>query len=77
MSSAAYYREIDGLRAVSVILILLFHLQFYTVSGGFVGVDGFFVISGFLITRLILRELDGGQFSFRALRLKMGNRSTP
>lgn len=77
MGSPAYRSEIDGLRAVSVLLILLFHLQFPFVTGGFVGVDVFFVISGFLITNIILRELDGGEFSFRRFYLRRFARIVP
>ncbi len=65
MSGPAYRGEIDGLRAISVLLIIFFHLDIATFSGGFVGVDIFFVISGFLITRAIVDDLDGGTFSFR------------
>jgi peptidoglycan/LPS O-acetylase OafA/YrhL len=62
MNAIDYRPDIDGLRAVAVSLVLLFHagLGF---SGGFIGVDVFFVISGFLITQLIRRELDRGTFA--------------
>jgi len=59
-----YRPEIDGLRAVAVLSVILFHADFAWASGGFVGVDVFFVISGFLITSLILREREEGSFSF-------------
>jgi len=58
-----YRREIDGLRAVAVIPVILFHAGFKTFSGGFVGVDVFFVISGYLITSIILKEKYLGTFS--------------
>jgi peptidoglycan/LPS O-acetylase OafA/YrhL len=58
-----YRREIDGLRAVAVLPVILFHAGFETFSGGFVGVDVFFVISGYLITTIILAELEQGKFS--------------
>jgi peptidoglycan/LPS O-acetylase OafA/YrhL len=58
-----YRREIDGLRALAVIPIILFHAGFDTFSGGFVGVDVFFVISGYLITSIILSEREAGTFS--------------
>lgn len=63
MASISYRPEIDGLRALAVIPVVLFHAGFTTFSGGFVGVDVFFVISGFLITSIILRELESGTFS--------------
>jgi peptidoglycan/LPS O-acetylase OafA/YrhL len=58
-----YRREIDGLRALAVMPVILFHAGFETFSGGFVGVDVFFVISGYLITTIILSELAQGKFS--------------
>jgi peptidoglycan/LPS O-acetylase OafA/YrhL len=58
-----YRREIDGLRALAVLSVVLFHAGFETFSGGFVGVDVFFVISGYLITTIILAELEQGKFS--------------
>jgi len=60
----AYRPEVDGLRAVAVLVVLLFHAGVRGFRGGYVGVDVFFVISGYLITRLILGELDGGRFTF-------------
>lgn len=61
---AVHYRpEIDGLRALAVLPVMLFHAGFALFSGGFVGVDIFFVISGYLITAIILAELQAGRFS--------------
>ena len=53
----AYRPEIDGLRAIAVVSVILFHAGFTALSGGFVGVDIFFVISGYLITHILLQEL--------------------
>lgn len=58
-----YRKEIDGLRALAVLPVILFHAGFETFSGGFVGVDVFFAISGYLITTIILAELEQGKFS--------------
>lgn len=62
-SKSAYRADVDGLRAVAVLVILLFHAEIAPFAGGFVGVDIFFVISGYLITRLILADMDRGGFS--------------
>ena len=58
-----YRKEIDGLRALAVIPVILFHAGFDIFSGGFIGVDIFFVISGYLITSLILQEKINKKFS--------------
>lgn len=58
-----YRPEIDGLRAVAVLSVIFFHAGFSLFPGGYVGVDIFFVISGFLITKIILRDLQSGSFS--------------
>ncbi|SSW69703.1 O-acetyltransferase OatA [Achromobacter veterisilvae] len=62
----AYRRELDGLRAIAVLTVLFFHAGFSAFPGGFVGVDIFFVLSGYLIVSLISEEMLGGTFSFRA-----------
>ncbi len=63
-SMIVYRPEIDGLRAVAVLGVLLFHAGFPAFSGGYAGVDVFFVISGYLITRNILIRMDHGEFSY-------------
>ena len=63
MTRAMQYRaDIDGLRSLAIVPIVLFHAGFSLFSGGFVGVDIFFVISGYLITSIIAKEIGGGQF---------------
>ena len=57
-----YRFEIDGLRAIAVIPVILFHAGFDLFSGGFVGVDIFFVISGYLITNIIINDLENNNF---------------
>lgn len=58
-----YRREIDGIRALAVIPVILFHAGFSLFSGGYVGVDVFFVISGYLITGIVMTEVARGTFS--------------
>ena len=66
MRRALSYRpDIDSLRALAVAAVVLFHYRVPGFSGGFVGVDVFFVISGYLITGLILKEMGEGRFSLR------------
>lgn len=65
MQAVRYRPEIDGLRAVAVLSVIIFHLNNRWLPGGFLGVDIFFVISGFLITGIILSEIQDGSFSFR------------
>lgn len=62
--AVGYRPEVDGLRAVAILPVVLFHAGVLGFEGGYVGVDVFFVISGYLITCLIQRELDRGDFSF-------------
>ena len=57
-----YRNEIDGLRAIAVIPVMLFHANIPFMSGGYVGVDIFFVISGYLITGIIINETENKSF---------------
>lgn len=78
MSNTEYRPDIDGLRALAVLTVLFFHLDVAGFGGGFVGVDVFFVISGFLITRLIRAEVDRtGSFSFSNFYIRRARRLFP
>lgn len=72
-----YRPEIDGLRAVAVIPVIFFHAGFGLFTGGYVGVDIFFVISGYLITTIIITEKLRGAFSIRAFYERRARRILP
>ena len=72
-----YRREIDGLRALAVLSVVFYHAGFKLFSGGFVGVDVFFVISGYLIASLILREQATGRFSLTTFYERRARRILP
>ncbi len=72
-----YRREIDGLRALAVAAVILFHAGVAPFGGGFVGVDVFFVISGYLITTLILSERAAGRFSLAGFYERRARRILP
>ena len=72
-----FRQDISGLRALAVIGVMLFHAGFDFIPGGFVGVDVFFVISGFLITQLIKREYEQNNFSFQKFYLRRFRRLFP
>lgn len=72
-----YRREIDGLRSLAVVPVVLFHAGFTQFSGGYVGVDVFFVISGYLITGLLLADLRADRFSLIAFYERRARRILP
>lgn len=72
-----YRADIDGLRAVAIISVILYHFSIEGFDAGFLGVDVFFVISGFLITTQIHREIASGDFSFRRFWLRRARRILP
>ena len=72
-----YIKPLDGLRAVAVLAVLLFHLDIVVFEGGFIGVDVFFVISGFLITKNIVGDINSGSFSFSQFYIKRVARLFP
>lgn len=73
----AYRPDIDGLRAVAVLSVLFFHAFPSVLPGGFVGVDVFFVISGYLISSIVFRGLELGKFSFAEFYSKRIKRIFP
>lgn len=78
MNKLKYRSDIDGLRAIAIISVLIFHLDATYLSGGFVGVDIFFVISGFLITGIIKNEIEStGSFSFKNFYIRRIRRLFP
>ncbi|MCX6955512.1 MAG: acyltransferase family protein [Verrucomicrobia bacterium] len=72
-----YLAPLDGLRAVAILAVLLFHVWPAALRGGFVGVDVFFVLSGYLIAALIRRDLETGEFSLKAFYLRRIQRLLP
>lgn len=75
--SLNYRREIDGLRAIAVVPVVLFHAGFPALEGGFLGVDVFFVISGYLITGILLDELQADRFSLAGFYERRARRILP
>lgn len=72
-----YRPEIDGLRAIAVTAVILFHSQLIAVPGGFVGVDIFFVLSGYLISTLLLQDMAAGTYSLRGFYARRVRRIAP
>lgn len=72
-----YRADIDGLRTVAVLSVFLFHIDFSWLPGGYTGVDIFFVISGFLITRIIASDIERGTFSLRWFYVRRIRRILP
>lgn len=77
INSPKYRPDLDGLRAIAIILVILTHAFPSTFSGGFIGVDIFFVISGFLISGILYRQIDNGSFSFWDFYAKRARRIFP
>lgn len=72
-----YRAEIDGLRALAVIPVILFHAGFELFSGGFVGVDVFYVISGYLITTILIEDIEDRRFSIARFYERRARRILP
>jgi peptidoglycan/LPS O-acetylase OafA/YrhL len=76
-SASSYRPDIDGLRAIAVLAVILFHIDKRLIPGGFVGVDVFFVISGFLISRGIFQGIESGSFSLAEFYRRRVKRIAP
>lgn len=72
-----YRREIDGLRAIAVVAVMLYHASVPFVTGGYIGVDVFFVISGFLITGILVRQYDTGTLKLADFWIRRAKRILP
>jgi peptidoglycan/LPS O-acetylase OafA/YrhL len=72
-----YRREIDGLRTVAVIPVIIFHLGYRFLKGGYMGVDVFFVISGYLITKILTDDIVNGNFSMFRFWIRRVKRLLP
>ena len=72
-----YRKDVDGLRAIAVILVILSHFKVPFFEGGYIGVDIFFVISGFVITKVILSQKLSGEFSLKQFYIKRIKRLAP
>jgi peptidoglycan/LPS O-acetylase OafA/YrhL len=77
LAHTEYRRDIDGLRALAVLCVVYFHAFPEKLAGGFIGVDIFFVISGYLITRIISNDVDSGVFSIKNFYIRRVRRIFP
>ncbi|MCO4089685.1 MAG: acyltransferase [Limnohabitans sp.] len=77
MTELQYRADIDGLRAVAVLGVVLFHAGLPWLPGGFIGVDIFFVISGYLITGVLVRDIQNGDYSLLNFYLRRFKRILP
>ena len=72
-----YLPHLDGLRAIAVLFVMIYHTDLGILPGGFIGVDIFFVLSGFLITNQLSQAMVAGEFRFRDFYLRRIRRLVP
>jgi len=77
MKNDLYRSDISGLRAVAVLLVIFYHVGFIYFPGGFIGVDVFFVLSGFLITTLVYKDVSKGSFTYQQFYVRRVRRLIP
>ena len=77
MQTGGYRRDIDGLRSLAILPVVFYHYGLGGLTGGFVGVDVFFVISGYLITGILLADCSKGQFSIARFYERRARRILP
>jgi peptidoglycan/LPS O-acetylase OafA/YrhL len=75
--SLPYNAALDGVRAIAIMAVLIFHVSPRALGGGFVGVDVFFVLSGFLVTSILVKDFHEGRFSFKEFYLRRIQRLLP
>jgi peptidoglycan/LPS O-acetylase OafA/YrhL len=75
--SINYRAELDGMRAIAILSVLCYHAGFSLFKGGYVGVDVFFVLSGYLMSSIILRESEANEFTLRAFYERRARRILP
>ena len=75
--SSGYRKDIDGLRAIAITLVVLYHAGFSCISSGFIGVDMFFLISGYLISGVILKKIKNNNFSLKEFYIHRLRRLAP
>src|SRR5262249_41448917 len=75
--SIPYNAALDGVRAIAIIAVLVYHVSPAALRGGFVGVDVFYVLSGFLVTSILIEDFRGGRFSIKEFYLRRIQRLLP
>ena len=72
-----YRKDIDGLRGISILLVIFYHFDYMYFKNGFIGVDIFIVISGYLVTNIILNKINNKNFSYTSFLLNRARRLLP